>query len=126
MVAQCLQRSLKISVLKKRSKLGPLLFDIYANNFNKLCTDDENVLYTADAVLVYVSNNLDELTNHVNERLRMINEWCNKNKLLLYKLLVVAIRMNFSYQFVKIWNEIPIEIKNSTSLGIFKKSLINH
>ena len=39
---------------------------------------------------------------------------------------VEAIRMNFSYQFVKIWNEIPFDIKNSISLGVFKKTLIDH
>ena len=65
------------------SRLGPLLFDIYSNDFNTLCTNDENILYADDTCLVYVGDNLIELLVHVNERLAIINDWCNANKLFL-------------------------------------------
>ena len=34
-----------------------------------------------------------------------------------------SIRQNFQYQFITIWNSIPIEIRNETSLSKFKSSL---
>ena len=68
-------------VVVQGSQLGPLLFDIYSNVFNTLCTNDENILYADDTCLVYVGDNLNELLVHVNERLAIIDDWCNANKL---------------------------------------------
>ena len=34
---------------------------------------------------------------------------------------VDSIRMNFKYQFCNVWNDIPDNIRNATSLRIFKK-----
>ena len=39
---------------------------------------------------------------------------------------VQAIRINFQYQFISIWNCLPDDIKNSDSLRIFKQRLIEH
>ena len=50
------------------SHLGPLMFDIYANDFNNLCGRDENILYADDACIVYVGDNLNNLSNHINSR----------------------------------------------------------
>ena len=36
---------------------------------------------------------------------------------------VEAIKLNFEYQFPHVWNEIPQDLKNSRSLGIFKKKV---
>ena len=63
------------------SRLGPLLFDIYTNDFNVLCGDDENIQYADDSCLVYVGEDLNELVYHVNQRMKIIREWCNENKL---------------------------------------------
>ena len=65
------------------SRLGPLLYDIYSNDFNNLCSNDENILYADDTCLVYNGDNLENLIRHVNNRLAVINDWCNVNKLFL-------------------------------------------
>ena len=38
----------------------------------------------------------------------------------------LAIQLSFKYQFIKIWNNIPDEIKNCATFGIFKKCLYAH
>ena len=63
------------------SRLGPLLWDIYSTDFNSLCSRDENILYADDACLIYLGDNLQTLTDHVNQRLNIVNEWCYANKL---------------------------------------------
>ena len=65
------------------SKTGPQLFDIYSSDFNKLCPNESSTLYADDTVLVYVGNSLDDLANHVNNKLRNVVDWCNCNKLAL-------------------------------------------
>ena len=62
------------------SKCGPLFFDIYSSEFSILCNNDKHVLYADDTCLIYVSDNLNALTLHVNRRLRLIVEWCKYNK----------------------------------------------
>ena len=39
---------------------------------------------------------------------------------------IEALRMNFQHQFINIWNEIPIIIKEKPSLSSFKYSLKHH
>ena len=39
---------------------------------------------------------------------------------------VESIRINFKYQFVKVWNDVPENIKASESIAIFKNSLKQH
>ena len=65
------------------SKLGPGLYDVYSNDFNFLCNDDECVLYADDTALVYVGNDFETLIEQVNEKLELVTEWCNSNKLKL-------------------------------------------
>ena len=65
------------------SRLGPLLYDIYSNDFNYLCANDENILYADDTCLVYLGDDIVSLVSHVNMRLEIINDWCNSNKLFL-------------------------------------------
>ena len=48
-----------------------------------ICSKDESILYADDTVLVYVGKNLEELTDHVNRRLRNLLHWSNCNKLSL-------------------------------------------
>ena len=48
-----------------------------------MCSNDENLLYADDTVLVYIGTNLEELNDHINNRLRNILNWCNCNKLSL-------------------------------------------
>ena len=65
------------------SRLGPLLFDVYANDINNLCHHKENIMFADDTCLTYFDSDLDRLTNHVNNRLRVILDWCNFNQLSL-------------------------------------------
>ena len=39
---------------------------------------------------------------------------------------VEAIRMSYKYQFVQVWNEIPSTIRESRSLKLFRKSLVDN
>ena len=59
------------------------IFYIYSSDFARMCSNDESILYAEDTVLVYVETNLEELIDHVNNRLRNILVWCNCNKLSL-------------------------------------------
>ena len=63
------------------SKNGPLFFDIYSNDLNSMCTENECLLFADDTCLTYVGNNLDALVQTVNERLSSILDWCRYNKL---------------------------------------------
>ena len=47
----------------------------------------------------------------------------NSNQLVTPFPRVDAIRYNFQYQFIRIWNEIPENIRYARSLNIFKRTL---
>ena len=64
-------------------KTGPLFWDIYSNEFNQLMDDDRYILYADDTSLVYVGNDLEALSGHVNDKLSIISDWCKFNKLSL-------------------------------------------
>ena len=56
-------------------------FDINSNYINKLCITDECILFADDTALTYVHHDLKYLLNHVNNRLKIILDWCRFNKL---------------------------------------------
>ena len=39
---------------------------------------------------------------------------------------VESIKINFKYQFLKVWNDVPENIRASISLAIFRNSLKQH
>ena len=39
---------------------------------------------------------------------------------------VENLRVNYKYQFISLWNDLPAEIKNVNKLSIFKKSLMQY
>ena len=39
---------------------------------------------------------------------------------------VEVIRYNFRYQFVNVWNSIPVHLKQLTKVSTFKKAVMNH
>ena len=104
------------------SRLGPLLFDIYSNDFNSLCSRDENILYADDTCLIYVGDDLQLLTNHVNMRLNIINEWCNSNKLYVNRdkseYMVITNRDMSSVPDVRIGSDRLNLVKHFKYLGI--------
>ena len=65
------------------SKNGPLFFDIYSNDFNKLFDEDDHVLYADDTTLVFVGDDLPMLSTNANNKLSKILDYCNFNKLKL-------------------------------------------
>ena len=63
------------------SKNGPKFFDIYSNDLNYLCFPDENICYADDTCLIYHDDDLKNLINKANSRLKIILDWCKYNKL---------------------------------------------
>ena len=60
-----------------------MFFYIYCNDSQHLLGNDDCILYADATALVYVGENLSELTSHVNPQLSRISEWCTFNKLAL-------------------------------------------
>ena len=50
----------------------------------------------------------------------------NRNHLILPFPRVNAIKINFTYQLINVWNDVPEAIKNVASANIFKKLLCQH
>ena len=46
-----------------------------------ICQKYGQVMFADDTCLLYTGDNLEDLTHHVNERLKIIFEWCCQNKL---------------------------------------------
>ena len=65
------------------SKIGPVFFYIYSSDFSSMCSRDESIPYADDTVLLYAGTSLEDFTDHVNNKLLSILEWCNCNKLSL-------------------------------------------
>ena len=65
----------------QESKLGPLFYDLYISDFQRICND--STLYADDRALVFTGNSLGDLTDRVNSKLQEVYEWCNYNKLCL-------------------------------------------
>ena len=63
------------------TKNGPSFFDIYSNDLNYLCNEDECILFADDTCLTYAHTDLQYLLNHVGQRLITILDWCRFNKL---------------------------------------------
>ena len=65
------------------SKCGPMFYDIYSSDISQLCDSDEYLMFADDTCIIYVNENLNELIQHVNNRLAAISDWCKFNKLCL-------------------------------------------
>ena len=63
------------------SKCGPLLYGIYSREFSSVSCEDKNILYGDDTCVVCVAETLETLTEVVNQKIRLIFEWCNFNKI---------------------------------------------
>ena len=64
------------------SKNGPFFYDVYSNDMNSIC-NGQNIMYADDTCLVFSGDNLDILTRQINERLKIIFDWCSFNRLLV-------------------------------------------
>ena len=65
------------------SVLGPLFFNIYANEISKLELNLDVVQYADDTVLMCSGTDLNELVTKANNALQMFYSWCCFNKLAL-------------------------------------------
>ena len=65
------------------SRCGPLYYDVYSSDLKHLCSEEEFLMFADDTSLVYTGNDLPALTQHVNQRLSVISDWCKFNKLSL-------------------------------------------
>ena len=105
------------------SKTGPLFWDIYSSDFNSLCSDGENILYADDTVLVYVGGSIENLISHVNVRLELIYDWCNRNKLLVNpsksKFMVVSNRNIPDNLVLKLGNDSINCVDSFKYLGVY-------
>ena len=104
------------------SKLGPLLYDIYSNDFNFLCDDNECILYADDTCLVFTGDNLMDMEQHINRKLIMVQSWCNNNKMALNasksQFMLVTNRMVERYPSLLIGGNEISHVENFKYLGI--------
>ena len=64
------------------SKNGPFFYDVYSNDLNNIC-NGENIMYADDTCLVFSGDNLNILTRQINDKLKIIYDWCSFNRLLV-------------------------------------------
>ena len=64
------------------SILGPLLFNLYTNDFSK-CHNSIHSQYADDTAILITDNNITSLNNRVNAELRNVIDWVEANKLSL-------------------------------------------
>ena len=67
--------------IPKGSCLGPLLFIIYLNDFEKCLEFSRASMYADDTHVTLTSNNVDDLITNAHRELRNISEWMRVNKL---------------------------------------------
>ena len=108
------------------SKTGPLFFDIYANDFNSICLNDENILYADDTSLVYLGDDVRNLCDHVNSRLNVMLNWCKTNRISLNvnkcEYMLITNRINYAEPQIYIGDE-PVEKTSCFKyLGVFLDS----
>jgi len=65
------------------SCLGPLLYNIYANDLNNLFPDCEIIMYADDLVIHKSGADLELLSAFINLCLLKLDDWCKFNKLTL-------------------------------------------
>ena len=104
------------------SKTGPLLFDIYANDFNSLCHDDENILYADDTSLVYLGDDVGTLCDHVNSRLNIMLDWCKANQISLNinkcEYMLITNKINYNEPSIYIGSEAVLRTECFKYLGV--------
>lgn len=65
------------------SVLGPLFFNIYANEISHLPLNVDVIQYADDTVLISSDTNINNLVLRINNALDLFASWCNFNKLAL-------------------------------------------
>lgn len=66
------------------SVLGPLLFLVYINDIIQAISDKSKIkLFAGDAIVFTAGYSSVEITNHLNVEMAKIEDWLEKNKLVL-------------------------------------------
>ena len=65
------------------SCLGPLLFIIYMNDFEKCLKKSKPNMYADETSISYASNEINELFNEIKGELDLVSSWMRQNKLSL-------------------------------------------
>ena len=65
------------------SCLGPLLFNIYANDFPHCLSRSSPNMYADDTTVTYSADDIETLYDDLNEELTNTSEWMRSNKLSL-------------------------------------------
>ena len=91
---------------------------------------DQRIMYKK-AILMYKSINEPSFPNYMKNKFQMINDKHNFNlrsvqneKLVIPKPTTEYFRKSFDYSGPKIWNDIPIYIRNSDTLKKFQATYI--
>lgn len=106
------------------SKMGPLLFLIYVNDLFDLELTGNLQLYADDSSLTYISNNLSEIKNSIDNDLIKISDWFKNNLLVLNgdktKILFYNSRRREIYSFPDIFlnNTKIIKVEEMKYLGL--------
>ena len=122
---------LKLSKLQKRivvnlfSKFSPMLhYNALLKQFELLKIEDVYRLKAACIMFNLINVNDNHfLENHLN-LVQASHSYPTRNSHLYIEPFprVECIRLNFKYQFISIWNSVPINIKQSNSSKVFKNS----
>ena len=104
------------------SCLGPLLYLIYTNDINNLFDNSSLVIYADDTAIIIKSLNMNNLELSLNEKLKLLYDWSNFNKLAINKTKTKYMVLSPLYKDnieVKLENEILEKANVFKYLGIY-------
>lgn len=67
----------------KGSKLGPILYIIYANEMLKYLNSSKIFTYADDTAIIVSNQNIQQATNLMQNQLDITNKWCHDNGLII-------------------------------------------
>ena len=65
------------------SKLGPILFLLYANEIHKILKNSTTFAYADDTAIVVTNSNIQSAINMMQNELNTLNKWCHDNGIII-------------------------------------------